>query len=487
MGGVIIQMPDDDETTPSQGGLALTIGVSSYRNPDLNLPGAVQNDAVDLASVLRDRCGYSPARVRTLVNEAATLDQIRGGLSWLAQSAGENDLVVILFSGHGLADNDTGLLIPWGYDGTAASALSHYELTEALDKIHAGRLILIVDTCHASAMAGIRTRGRRMKAGPLLELARQRPSIAGQRMVLCSSLSDEDAHTHTTALNSFFVEALLGGMRGGARYTNGMLLYGAVFDYVSNAFRTAGNIQTPKSEATANFPIALSGMFGPKKLDSSWQGRARAAYEVLDLGAVRIANRRDAAEAYRLAKRPGLSDANRLKCLKAAAALGHGPACFDLGCEALAGVNVPASPEEAEKWWREGHDQGDDASAFQLWKLLKNVAATNAMAVEFLRHAASNGLPEARFELAALEVKSDDTAVRTRALKALTRLSASPAPAAVQIKAKLEIAFLMAAPGWAYDCDKAMALATEVLRSETAAAPQRQSAANLRRYLNDAG
>lgn len=435
--------------------------------------------------MLRDRCGYLPGRVRTLVDQQATLDQIRASLRWLAQTAGQDDLVVILFSGHGLPVGDKGLLIPADYDGTAATGLGHDELALALDSIQAGRLLLIVDTCHAASMARIKAvGGTRLDPDPFLKLAQARRWAASQRMVLCSSLSDEASNAHIAARNSFFVDALLKGMRGEARYTEGMLLYGAVFDHVSNTFRAAGNIQTPKSEITANFPIALAGVFGPKRLDSGWVDRALAAYNVLDLGAVKIRDRKDAAEAYRLAKRPGMSDANRLKCLKAAAALEHGQACFDLGCEALAGANVRAPGDEAEKWWREGYKLGDYDSAFQLWKLLSKVAATNAMAEEFLEYAASSAHAEARYELAVIEVESEDAAGRARGLAALTRMSGNAALAEVQIKAKLSIALLAATPGWAYDRQKAMGLIAEILRSESAAPPQRKTAERLLQYLN---
>lgn len=85
---------------------ALLIGINQYpRIPSPNLKGCV-SDMELMRSLLADRFGFPAETTRTLRNEEATQQAIRGALAEIAAAVGEDDIVVLFYAGHGsrLAD-----------------------------------------------------------------------------------------------------------------------------------------------------------------------------------------------------------------------------------------------------------------------------------------------------------------------------------------------------------------------------------------------
>ena len=80
---------------------ALLIGINRYpRIPNADLQGGV-SDMELMRSLLADRFGFPAATTRTLRDEEATQEAIRAALAALAAAAGENDVVVLFYAGHG--------------------------------------------------------------------------------------------------------------------------------------------------------------------------------------------------------------------------------------------------------------------------------------------------------------------------------------------------------------------------------------------------
>src|SRR5690349_15236474 len=80
---------------------ALLIGINRYsRIPSSDLRGCV-SDMELMRSLLIDRFGFPAESIRTLRDEEATQEAIRGSLAALAAAAGENDVVVLFYAGHG--------------------------------------------------------------------------------------------------------------------------------------------------------------------------------------------------------------------------------------------------------------------------------------------------------------------------------------------------------------------------------------------------
>jgi len=143
-------------------GYALLVGVGESAYPKWSLPVTVR-DMEALRDVLTDPglCGYpsDAGHVRLLYDAGATRQAILDGLVWLAQqSATDEDATVIVFySGHGWLDEATGryYLLPHDVEpfNLTASALPAEMFTAALRQVHARRLLVFVDSCHAGGMA----------------------------------------------------------------------------------------------------------------------------------------------------------------------------------------------------------------------------------------------------------------------------------------------------------------------------------------------
>ena len=141
-------------------GYALLAGVGKTAHAEWPLPATVL-DAQAIRAILADPalCAYPKNGIRLLHDSTATGGEILEGLAWLAGRA-EHDpeaAVLIYYSGHGALDQATGCyyLIPYDTDPGRfpETALSALTFTDALRRIPAQRLLVILDCCHAAGMA----------------------------------------------------------------------------------------------------------------------------------------------------------------------------------------------------------------------------------------------------------------------------------------------------------------------------------------------
>src|SRR5262249_8541583 len=208
---------------------ALVIGISRYHH--LTPLGDTQ-DARDVAAVLADPacCGYPPAAVRTLIDEAATRAAILDALDALARDTRETSTVFLYYSGHGArAAGDPGdayYLVP--VDATNASrdeldrtAISSTELTQRLRAIRAGWLTLVLDCCRAADMADLRL------ADAVAPLAQGRG-----RAVIAASRSAGSAFQLPGQRDSMMTTCLVDGLRGAAPGVGGVIRICDLFSYV---------------------------------------------------------------------------------------------------------------------------------------------------------------------------------------------------------------------------------------------------------------
>ena len=180
-------------------GRALVVGIANYENAK-KLPEAVLNDARDLSSVLlsKEYCAYRPASVELFLDSEATVDRLRGGLKTLAKNATPDETVIVFFSGHGgriKAGPDAGAyLVPFNYDPSRVrdTTISSKELTELLANIHAGRLVILLDVCHAAGVGELKAiaPSAQMKAG-LEERTYDALAQGAGRVIMASCKSNE--------------------------------------------------------------------------------------------------------------------------------------------------------------------------------------------------------------------------------------------------------------------------------------------------------
>lgn len=263
------------ERTPFAGGHALVVAVANYAQAPV-LPLSVLNDAQDVVATLTSsaHCGYAPENVKLLLDSQATLDAIRRELDALAARAKPSDTVLIFFSGHGARLGDESALVPVDCDAhrLAQTTLPEQEFSAALARIKAERLVVLIDACHAGAVASFKSIGATLNLGFNEKSLKQLAQGTG-RVLIASSRATEYSYALGGARNSLFTEHLLGALRGAAHtHGDGLIRVFEVFNYVSERVRRAmPDRQHPifkASDLEDNFPIALE-LGGVKRLDAT--------------------------------------------------------------------------------------------------------------------------------------------------------------------------------------------------------------------------
>lgn len=211
-------------------------------------------DAQDMADVLKDPalCGYSPARVRVLLDSEATRDAIYTGLDALARETTETSTALVYFSGHGVRvrGTDKYYLVPadgvrTSGDELARTAILNAELSARLRKIPAGRLTVVLDCCRAAELASVELSGDAVE--PLAE---------GRGRVVLAAASN--GAYKVDERNSAFTHHLLAGLRGEAEGVGGVIRVCDLFRYVQQKFAGEPVPQQPifKAELEEDYPIA---------------------------------------------------------------------------------------------------------------------------------------------------------------------------------------------------------------------------------------
>lgn len=129
----------------------VTIGVSKYKNPKMNLRYATE-DAKDVTSLFQARPGlFRKSYYYQFWDEQATRESILSVKSVLANSRPQ-DLVVVFLAGHGVLDQNLDYYFAshdMDFQNPAKRGLRFEELENLLDGIPALQKTLLIDACHA--------------------------------------------------------------------------------------------------------------------------------------------------------------------------------------------------------------------------------------------------------------------------------------------------------------------------------------------------
>ncbi len=132
---------------------ALSVGVADYQR--INPLTRTDEDATRVFAALRDAGVLAPESV-TLLNSRATRANFRTALADLSRAMGEEDLLLIFFSGHGEKVEN----VTTEHDGSAETielfdaALFDYELAAMMEDIDA-RTLLVIDACFAGGFDNV--------------------------------------------------------------------------------------------------------------------------------------------------------------------------------------------------------------------------------------------------------------------------------------------------------------------------------------------
>jgi hypothetical protein len=251
---------------------ALVIGVSKYKYHDGGLSNLTYAD-VDARSVRdflqqKQGGGFAAGDIVFLENERATIEAVRAALNNFLPKAGPGDLIFVFIAGHGSPDpyapqNLYFILHDTKLADMANTALPMEELQEVFDhKVHAGRLVVFVDTCHSAGLSGEKLIGTRGIENNLINLYASRLFTEEGRAVLTSSdvneVSAED--TRWGGGHGVFTWALLEGLKGKADANQDRFITaGELFGFVRNSVRIETRFrQNPRALPGINTDLALA-------------------------------------------------------------------------------------------------------------------------------------------------------------------------------------------------------------------------------------
>ncbi|MBK9264203.1 MAG: caspase family protein [Polyangiaceae bacterium] len=175
----------------------LAFGVSKYKNSKYDL-GYPHKDVTDLGDVLRAGAGhtFTNVHVRTYVNEAATVENVRKAKDFLQKSTVE-DTVVLFIAGHGLHANDAAADYYFATHEVDPTRLSEtaapFDVVEdLLMGIRSRKKLFLMDTCESgerekdeAPSSGIAAAARALVARSArqleLDVARATPSRGAPR------------------------------------------------------------------------------------------------------------------------------------------------------------------------------------------------------------------------------------------------------------------------------------------------------------------
>ena len=148
-----IDQPPIGLSAPQKDAYAVVIGIENYRS----LPKSDYSwrDAMRVKSYLKE-LGYRERNIEFITNEKATKTDMEKSLeAWLPGRAQDAATVLVYFSGHGAPEPATGdaYLVP--YDGDPnylpVTGYSLKRLYEALGKLEAKEVIVVLDSCFSGA------------------------------------------------------------------------------------------------------------------------------------------------------------------------------------------------------------------------------------------------------------------------------------------------------------------------------------------------
>ena len=261
----------------------LSVGVSQYRDAKINLDFP-DHDAETLAKAMKGLEGSTFDKVTTtlLVNQGADKAAILGAMRSFASQASEEDVAVIAIAGHGVVASGKYYFLPHPADRsnleTEGISLAEFENEVRQISGRVGRVVLLIDTCHAGALdisvRGITTRSQSAASSSASSGTRSRgiglaeplaPKLREAYVLSSSTETEESLEDASYKLpgeskgHGAFTYALLRGIRGEADKNNdAKISVLELFNYTTTQVpKITGNRQHPWVDARGtDFPIA---------------------------------------------------------------------------------------------------------------------------------------------------------------------------------------------------------------------------------------
>jgi len=248
---------------------AVVVGVDTYTNLP-HLKYAVK-DAVAFNDLLLDTNIVSSSNIFLATDKHANLTNLRTILGTeLKKRAGQDDLVIIYFAGHGATERDSRspdgdgvekYLLPHDADpdNLYATALPMGEISHIISRINSDRLIFIADACYSGASGG-RTVPLQGIRSNLSDAFLNRIASGKGRVIMTASGPNEVSVEDDDLQHGVFTYHLMEAMKGKADYdTDGFVTVDEAYRYVSEKVPNATEQQQhPVKKGTVEGQLILS-------------------------------------------------------------------------------------------------------------------------------------------------------------------------------------------------------------------------------------
>ncbi|MBX3436084.1 MAG: caspase family protein [Planctomycetaceae bacterium] len=195
----------------------LGIGIAAYEDSTIDRLFYADKDAQQMCHVLADHGQkiFREIKTRPLVNSGANKKAILDGLKWLKDEMTENDIGVVLYSGHGAVDQSFGgfFFLPADIDDEQISdrGISADFFKRALAEIP-GRLVVLLDACHAGAVGSGGLPSQALNEDMIHSLTNEQPGID----VICSTDGQSISAESHDLEHGYFSYVVLEGLKGEA-------------------------------------------------------------------------------------------------------------------------------------------------------------------------------------------------------------------------------------------------------------------------------
>ncbi|MCA9075918.1 MAG: caspase family protein [Planctomycetaceae bacterium] len=230
----------------------LSIGITEYADATIDRLYYAHSDAEQLSSTLAEygRPVFREVVTRPLTNAQANKSAILDGLKWLRDEMTDNDIGVVLYSGHGAVDDSFGgfFFLPSDVDDEkiADRGISADLFKRALAEIP-GRLVVMLDACHAGAVsAGGIMPSQELNEDMIHSLTNEQPGID----VICSTDGQSVSEESHELAHGYFSHVVLEGLKGQAndRRFDTIVTNLELESYINNSLtQLTGGRQVPQS------------------------------------------------------------------------------------------------------------------------------------------------------------------------------------------------------------------------------------------------
>ncbi len=196
---------------------ALLIGINKYHN-ETHLNYAVA-DAERMHRLLTEKLDFPADNVFMLLDEEATLINIKKEMKKLYEVANDSDRVLIYFAGHGITEplpkgGEEGYLIPIEGDKNDlyTTALPMSEMKRISKRVSAKDMLFLMDACYSGLM-GVGNRG--LSLDESADMSLRKIAAGGSRTVITAGRKGEIAQESAEWGHSPFVKNIVSGLEKG--------------------------------------------------------------------------------------------------------------------------------------------------------------------------------------------------------------------------------------------------------------------------------